>query len=76
VLFPKSHNALWLFVLGPIWALIYYGVFTFAIRKFNLLTPGREVEEPTAAGARAASGDQFRAPAGSRFWWPIEYHQS
>ena len=59
VLFPKSHNALWLFVLGPIWALIYYGVFTFAIRKFNLLTPGREVEEPTAAGARAASGDQF-----------------
>src|SRR6187455_3724812 len=59
VLFPKSHNALWLFVLGPIWALIYYGVFTFAIRKFNLLTPGREAESETAKAARSASGDSF-----------------
>ena len=59
VLFPKSHNALWLFVLGPIWALVYYGVFSFAIRKFNLLTPGREIEEPSVSSARAASGDQF-----------------
>src|SRR6188472_2370943 len=25
VLFPKSHGALWLLVLGPIWAAIYYG---------------------------------------------------
>src|SRR3954452_1509138 len=25
VLFPKSANALWLLVLGPIWALVYYG---------------------------------------------------
>src|SRR6188768_1097845 len=44
VLFPKSHGALWLLVLGPIWAAVYYGVFSFAIRRFNLLTPGREVE--------------------------------
>src|SRR3954469_22973232 len=29
VLFPKSHNALWLFVIGPIWAGIYYCVFSF-----------------------------------------------
>ena len=40
VLFPKSHNALWLFVLGPIWAALYYAVFTVAIRAFNLATPG------------------------------------
>src|SRR5262249_53128400 len=59
VLFPKSHNALWLFVIGPIWALVYYGVFSFAIRKFNLLTPGREPEEQTPVSARAATGDQF-----------------
>jgi len=59
VLFPKSHNALWLFVIGPIWALIYYGVFSFAIRKFNLLTPGREPEEQTPVSARAATGDQL-----------------
>ena len=58
VLFPKSHGALWLLVIGPIWAAMYYGIFTFAIRRFNLLTPGREVEE-AATAARAASGDQF-----------------
>ena len=51
VLFPKSPNALWLFVLGPIWAAVYYAVFTFAIRKFNLLTPGREEIDEDAAGS-------------------------
>jgi len=58
VLFPKSHGALWLLVIGPVWAAMYYGIFAFAIRRFNLLTPGREVEE-VAKTARAASGDQF-----------------
>src|SRR5678809_764109 len=48
VLFPKSHGALWLLVLGPVWAALYYGIFSFAIRRFNLLTPGREVESETA----------------------------
>ena len=42
VLFPKSTNALWLFVLGPIWAALYYVIFSFSIRNFNLMTPGRE----------------------------------
>ena len=59
VLFPKSHGALWLFVLGPVWAAMYYGIFTFAIRRFNLLTPGREVESETAKAARSAGGDSF-----------------
>jgi glucose PTS system EIICB or EIICBA component len=59
VLFPKSHNALWLWVLGPIWAAVYYGVFTFAIKRFNLLTPGREVEDEAAAAVRSASADSF-----------------
>src|SRR4249919_2218810 len=58
VLYPKSHGALWLLVIGPVWAAMYYGIFAFAIRRFNLLTPGREVEEP-AKTAHAASGDQF-----------------
>lgn len=56
VLFPKSHNALWLFVLGPIWAVMYYTVFTVAIRKFNLATPGREVEDEAAKAAKSAGG--------------------
>jgi PTS system glucose-specific IIC component len=59
VLFPKSHNALWLWIIGPIWGLMYYGVFTFAIKRFNLLTPGREVEEEAAAVAHSASADSF-----------------
>jgi len=58
VLFPQSHGALWLLVIGPVWAAIYYGIFAFAIRRFNLLTPGRELEE-AAQPRRAASGDQF-----------------
>src|SRR5665213_3015214 len=56
VLFPQSHNALWFFVLGPIWAALYYGVFTVAIRTFNLKTPGREIE--SAADASVAVGDE------------------
>jgi PTS system glucose-specific IIC component len=48
VLFPKSHGALWLLVIGPVWAAMYYGIFSFAIRRFNLLTPGREAEDESA----------------------------
>src|SRR4029077_2559562 len=59
VLYPKSHNALWLFVLGPIWAGVYYAVFTVAIRAFKLATPGREVEDETVRAERSASGDSF-----------------
>ena len=59
VLFPKSQGALWLLVIGPVWAALYYGIFSFAIRRFNLLTPGREVEDEAAKTARAVSGDQF-----------------
>jgi len=49
VLFSKSTHAAWLLVIGPIWGALYYGVFTFAIRQFNLLTPGREAEDETKA---------------------------
>ncbi|HNW45134.1 MAG TPA: PTS glucose transporter subunit IIBC [Elusimicrobiales bacterium] len=50
VLFPKSSHALWFLVIGPLWAAMYFGVFNFAIRRWNLLTPGREpdVEEEAA----------------------------
>ncbi|OAI57410.1 PTS glucose transporter subunit IIBC [Verrucomicrobiaceae bacterium SCGC AG-212-N21] len=59
LLFPKSHGALWLLVLGPIWAGVYYTAFTYAIRRFNLTTPGREVEEDAAKSPREASADSF-----------------
>ena len=59
VLFSKSHRALWLLVLGPIWGGVYYGVFTFAIRRFNLLTPGRELETEPENAVHAVSNDNF-----------------
>src|SRR6187551_1397257 len=59
VLFPQSHNALWLLVIGPIWGAVYYGVFSFAIRQFNLLTPGREAESETTTSVRSGAGDSF-----------------
>jgi PTS system glucose-specific IIC component len=60
VLFPRSTGALWLLAIGPVWGVMYYGVFSFAIRRFNLATPGREVEDDTVSVTRAAaSGDQF-----------------
>ena len=60
VLFPKSHSALWLFVLGPIWAGLYYAVFTFAIRAFNL------AHSRTRSGRRIRRGPA-RAPAAISF---------
>lgn len=59
VLFSKSHGAGWLLVIGPVWAAMYYGVFSFAIRRFNLMTPGREVETEATKAARNTSGDSF-----------------
>ncbi|HAZ14173.1 MAG: PTS glucose transporter subunit IIBC [Bdellovibrionales bacterium GWA2_49_15] len=44
VLFSRSSNALWFLVIGPIWGLLYYGLFTFVIKKFDLKTPGRETD--------------------------------
>ena len=38
----NAHNWWMTLILGPIYAAIYYGVFRFAIQKFNLKTPGRE----------------------------------
>ena len=49
VLFPQSHQALWLLIIGPIWAGMYYLAFRSVIHKFNLLTPGREAENETIA---------------------------
>jgi glucose PTS system EIICB or EIICBA component len=59
VLFNRSTNAAWFFVIGPIWALMYYGLFRAVIQRFDLKTPGREVEadaDAVAAGPVAAGG--------------------
>lgn len=51
----KAQGAWYVFILGPIYAAIYYTVFRFVIVKFNLKTPGREDE--TEAGAAQAMGE-------------------
>jgi PTS system glucose-specific IIC component len=53
VLFPNSQRGLWFLWLGPLWALMYYGLFRTLIVKQDLKTPGRELEE---AGVEVSGG--------------------
>src|SRR5258707_14824791 len=58
-----SRPAMLLFV-GPVYALLYYGLFRDFIVRFNLQTPGREAE-PVAAGRGVfgGGGAARRAPS-------------
>jgi PTS system N-acetylglucosamine-specific IIC component len=56
----NSSNPWMLFILGPIYAVVYYFVFRFAIVKFNLRTPGREPDDATDA---AEYTDPYADPA-------------
>ena len=51
----KATHAWYVFILGPIYAVIYYGVFRFVITRFNLKTPGRE-DDTVEAAAVGTSG--------------------
>jgi len=65
--FPKATKPLLLFPIGAVYALLYYGIFRFAIVRFNLKTPGREddpVGEEIAEVAPAERGKAFVAAAG------------
>ncbi len=53
LLFPQSTHALWLLVLGPLWAVLYYTVFRVVITKFDLRTPGRDIEEAVVSSEAA-----------------------
>ncbi|PTX55218.1 PTS system N-acetylglucosamine-specific IIB component (Glc family) /PTS system N-acetylglucosamine-specific IIC component (Glc family) [Melghirimyces profundicolus] len=55
--FHLSTNAWWIIPVGLGYGVIYYGVFRFAIRKFNLPTPGRiEETDSTETGGVANGG--------------------
>lgn len=41
LMWHNSANAGWLLILGPLTAVLYYGIFSTAIMVFNLKTPGR-----------------------------------
>lgn len=61
LLWPKSTNAALVPLFGLAFAAIYYAVFRFLIRKMNLATPGREVEDAETVAAGPAP-----VPAGER----------
>jgi PTS system glucose-specific IIC component len=63
VLFRNSTRGLWFLVVGPLWGLMYYGIFRTMILKFNLKTPGREAEVDPLAAAAAPEGTVAAAPA-------------
>lgn len=58
--FGKGQNPLLILPVGVVYFALYYFVFVFAIRKFNLMTPGRE--DPAAAQPEIvlAAGDRAR----------------
>ena len=62
VLGKNAQNWWLVLVLGPLYALVYYGLFRFAIQWLDLKTPGREdaIGTPgTAAIAPPAADDRF-----------------
>ncbi|MGW8136524.1 N-acetylglucosamine-specific PTS transporter subunit IIBC [Sphingomonas zeae] len=54
--FGKATKPLMLLPIGAVYALLYYAVFRFAIRRWNLQTPGREVEAAAEGEATEAAG--------------------
>ena len=50
VLYAKSTNGWWLVPMGLIWAAMYYTIFRVVIAKFDLKTPGREIETAALSG--------------------------
>ncbi|HVE77872.1 MAG TPA: PTS glucose transporter subunit IIBC [Gemmatimonadaceae bacterium] len=60
VLFPNSERGWWFLWLGPLWAVMYFGLFRTVILRRDLKTPGRELEDVAALpgeSADAAAGD-------------------
>ena len=50
---PAAKNIPLLLMMGAVFALLYYFMFRFAIKKWNMRTPGREAEEEFEAEQEA-----------------------
>jgi PTS system glucose-specific IIC component len=60
VLYYTLDTKPWLVLLiGPLWGLAYYGLFRWTIQRFDLRTPGREIEE--AVESEAVAGEHGMA---------------
>jgi N-acetylglucosamine PTS system EIICBA or EIICB component len=60
--FNIAEKPLWLIPIGLGYAAVYYVLFRFVIRKWNLRTPGRE-EDPDVEGEPATSQPRTTGPA-------------
>ena len=56
---PMAVNPWLIIPIGLVFAVIYYVVFTWAIKKFNLRTPGREIDEGHNAGLIVLKNNDF-----------------
>ncbi len=63
--FSHAQRALWLLPIGAVYFGLYYGLFRYFIVRFNLATPGREIDDvvadATAAAPAAGAGSGSRA---------------
>ncbi|MCJ0701680.1 PTS transporter subunit EIIC [Frigoribacterium faeni] len=53
--FSISQNSIWLIPIGLGYAVVYYVIFSFVIKKWNLKTPGREDDDASAESVEAAT---------------------
>jgi len=56
--FKLASRPLLLLPVGAAYFALYYGVFSFFIRRFNLKTPGRDAAAPAASQAIASAGSR------------------
>ncbi len=61
VAYGLATNALLIFPVGLLFGVVYFFMFGFAIRQFNLATPGREPEEPTERTAARSGAEPATA---------------
>lgn len=51
----NTHNLIGLIIMGLVYAVVYYAIFSFLIRKMNIPTPGREPEDEAVPAADGGS---------------------
>jgi PTS system N-acetylglucosamine-specific IIC component len=61
--FGKATNPLRLIPIGLVYFAVYYGVFRWVIRRFDLKTPGRDADDEIVGDQQAPVGDADRVRA-------------
>ncbi|GII53331.1 PTS sugar transporter subunit IIA [Planotetraspora thailandica] len=61
----NTHHFLLIMLIGVVYFFVYYLLFTFLIKKFNLKTPGREPEPDVDAGEKPEKAEKPHKPEGA-----------